>query len=255
MKQQRILAAPGPVTALLIAAAVITIASVGPAAASASTIAGTSGDFNYSVSDGVHASIDGYRGSSTTVVIPTTLDGYPVTAIGVRAFQDMSLTSVSIPEGIVVIDALSFNRTHLTAVTLPSTLTTIGTEAFSENNLTSITIPAAVTTIDSYAFYSQSTLRSARFLGNAPAMTSTVFFAVASDFTVTVVSGKTGYGTGSTWLGFPTVIAAAETTAAPGAAKLAATGLEATPLFGIGMIALVFGGTLVSLRLARRKRA
>lgn len=198
MKLQRILAATGAVVVLAISSTVITAAS-----ASANIIYGISGDFNYSVNDGIHASIDNYRSSAPDVVIPEVLDGYPVNAIGIRAFQDRNLTSVTFPEGIILIDGLAFNRTHLTSVTLPSSLTKIGAEAFSECNLTTITIPASVAIIENHAFYAQPTLHSARFLGDAPEMNATVFSGVATDFTVSYPYGKTGYGSGDTWLGFP----------------------------------------------------
>jgi LPXTG-motif cell wall-anchored protein len=249
MKLQRALAATGALSALLLTATVLAAPSV-----SASTIFSTSGDFTYNVSDGVHASIDGYTGLATDVVVPGIVDGFPVTAIGVRAFQDRTLTSVTLPAGIVLIDALAFNRTHLTSVILPSSLTTIGTEAFSENNLTSVIIPASVTTIDTYAFYAQPTLHSARFLGDAPAMNATVFSGVAADFIVSYPSGRTGYGSGDTWLGFPVVTFVADGDAPAADAELASTGLETTPAIAVGMLALLLGGAFVALKRVRRNR-
>jgi|GEM_PF-1487203 len=222
MKLQRIFAAAGAVVVLAISSTVITAAS-----ASANIIYGISGDFNYSVNDGIHASIDNYRSSAPDVVIPEVVDGYPVNAIGVRAFQDRNLTSVTLPEGIILIDSLAFNRTHLTSVTLPSTLAKIGGEAFSECLLTAITIPASVTIIENHAFYAQPTLHSARFLGDAPEMNATVFSGVATDFAVSYPYGKTGYGSGDTWLGFPKDLpystALSAVTAGITAGKLSAT--------------------------------
>lgn len=93
--------------------------------------AATSGDYEYIVSNG-EATITEYLGESSTVVIPSTLGGYPVRCIGVFAFQ---------------------NRTSLKSVTIPDSVTYIQPAAFAYcYSLTSITIPESVTRIDDGAF-------------------------------------------------------------------------------------------------------
>lgn len=47
----------------------------------------TSGYYTYTVSNGEAEIIDYSTSAGGTVVIPSTLDGYPVTSIGVYAFQ------------------------------------------------------------------------------------------------------------------------------------------------------------------------
>jgi hypothetical protein len=178
-----------------------TLALVASLFIATNAFADTSGDFTYTVENG-KASVTAYDGASTDMVIPSTLGGFPVTAIAVRAFQDHALTSVVLPEGLITIGALAFVRTSLTSVTLPSTLTTIESGALSENSLTSVTIPASVTVIEDNAFYQSPGLQSVVFEGNAPTMNAAAFQGAVAEFTVTHGSTATGFGSGTTWLGF-----------------------------------------------------
>ncbi len=66
------------------------------------------------------------------VIIPESLGGHSVTAIGERAFdRNQKITSVTIPEGVITIDAYAFYWCgSLTVVTLPDSLQQIGPDAF-----------------------------------------------------------------------------------------------------------------------------
>ncbi len=116
-------------------------------------------------------SIIGYKcGSGASnevldVVIPNTINGKTVVAIGEHAFQarvhtahgifefyGMGLTSVVIPKGVASIGNDAFSGNKLTSIKIPSSVTTIGDSAFSGNKLTSVTIPTTVTTIGSSVF-------------------------------------------------------------------------------------------------------
>ncbi len=67
-------------------------------------------DFLYTT-DGAYATLTGYRGESAEVVIPQTLDGYTVIAIGAGAFSGTQhITSVTIPASVTSIDATAFDR-------------------------------------------------------------------------------------------------------------------------------------------------
>ena len=99
------------------------------AAASAET--GTDGlQYSYNDED-LTASVSGYTGAATELVIPAevTHEGktYKVTAIGGYAFQGNStLTSITIPEGVTTIEYSAFSGcTSLTNVTLPEGVTKI----------------------------------------------------------------------------------------------------------------------------------
>src|SRR5215471_10020522 len=74
--------------------------------------------------------ITGYTGTNDDVVIPSTIDGLPVTSIGTNAFG-------------LVLDGIFF-RFHLTSVTIPNSVSSIGNFVFSGyTSLTAITVDSA----------------------------------------------------------------------------------------------------------------
>ena len=89
-------------------------------------------EFSYTVSDGkvtITALPSDFAGS---VVIPDTIDGYPVTSIGNSAFDGCTgLTEVTIPNSVTTIgDYAFYNCTGLAEVTIPDSVTSIGDSAF-----------------------------------------------------------------------------------------------------------------------------
>ena len=103
--------------------------------------------------DGASVIITGYVGTSQTVNIPPRIRQLPVTVIGVNAFQQKNITSVTIPDSVTVIGNNAFSGCEsLTSVTIPDSVTTIGDSAFIGCNMTSVIIPDSVTTIGNSAF-------------------------------------------------------------------------------------------------------
>lgn len=102
-------------------------------------------------------SITGYTGTATSVVIPAyTPTGKTVTSIGKDAFKNnISITSVTLPEGITSIGETAFyGCSSLTSINIPSTLTSIGKQAFNRcTSLLPLTIPTTLTKIGQGAFY------------------------------------------------------------------------------------------------------
>lgn len=113
------------------------------------------------------------------IIIPTEINGVPVTAIGLRAFAECAkieaveipdtittigylafygcngLTSVTIPDSVTEIEQTFDQCPNLETVILPDSITLIGVRTFTGcTALKNITIPASVTKIDSYAFSS-----------------------------------------------------------------------------------------------------
>ena len=140
----------------------LTIGQSGPqpvllTAASAET--GTDGlQYSYN-NENLTATVSGYTGAATELVIPAEVthegETYKVTAIGGYAFQGKStLTRVTIPEGVTTIEYDAFFCcTSLTNVIIPEGVTYIGPFAFSGcTSLKSVSLPASLTYIGTLAF-------------------------------------------------------------------------------------------------------
>ena len=101
--------------------------------------------------------ITGYPTTAVgSVVIPTSINGKPVTSIGGGAFWECSkISSVSIPTAVTSIGNTAFYGCEsMVTINIPAGVTTISFQAFFEcRSLTSITIPSAVISIQDYAFY------------------------------------------------------------------------------------------------------
>lgn len=80
------------------------------------TVTAPSRDFTFDATTGT---IKKYNGNDTVVVIPPTINSWPVTKIGEAAFQDnTTITSVTIPDSVTEIGANAFaGCTNLTSVT------------------------------------------------------------------------------------------------------------------------------------------
>jgi len=94
-----------------------------------------------------------YRGSNKTIVISGEVRGEAVTSIGVGAFENNQLISVTIPVGVISIGDRAFADNQLTNFFIPAGVTSIGVGAFENNQLTSVSIPAGVTSIGTRTFY------------------------------------------------------------------------------------------------------
>lgn len=100
--------------------------------------------------------------SPMEIVIPLTINGLPVTAIGDAAFEERSdLTSVVIPKGITSIgDYAFYGCSGLTELVIPEGVTAIGDSAFCEcSALTSVVLPEGISSLEGYLFSDCSELR------------------------------------------------------------------------------------------------
>lgn len=121
------------VAAFLVAASAVIVASPAHAAPF------TDGDFQFDNTSATEASVTGYTGAATSIVIPSTAtDGvntYTITAIADYAFDSLSLTSATIPSTVTTIGYYAFGNNLLTAIVIPSSVTTIQSQAFAINGL------------------------------------------------------------------------------------------------------------------------
>ena len=135
--------------------------------------------FIYEVLPDGTAEITGYTGLETILTIPSALEGYIVTSIGVDAFTSCyslekitipdtvtnigegafgwcyNLKEITIPAGVTIIpDSAFVDCQKLEKVTLSEGITSIGFSSFDYcMNLKEITIPESVTFIDGFAFF------------------------------------------------------------------------------------------------------
>ena len=66
------------------------------------------------------------------VIIPKSINGYPVTNIGYDAFKRKGLTSVTIENGVEEINDSAFSNNNLTAVTIPDSVIYLSCAAFDD---------------------------------------------------------------------------------------------------------------------------
>jgi hypothetical protein len=110
--------------------------------------------FTYTTNGGA-ITIARYTGSESVVIIPSSINGLPVTSIGDSAFKGYSfLTSVTVPDTITNIGNSAFlGCRSLTNVTIPEGISSIQDSAFAScSSLSSFIIPEGVTYIGWYAF-------------------------------------------------------------------------------------------------------
>lgn len=109
--------------------------------------------FTYTESDGC-ATITGYTGSATLAVLPSAIDGVPVTAIAEGAFSGNTvLREVIVPGCIKTIGANAFSSSKINIVTVQAGVESIGNSAFQYcYSLTSVSIAEGVKTIGADAF-------------------------------------------------------------------------------------------------------
>ena len=143
------------------------------------------------------ARIVDYNGTSTDLVIPSTLGGSKVVCIGSSAFKNnTNLTSVTIPDTVTTIENSAFSGcSNIKKLTLGKNVSEIGMHAFQRNiGLTTLTIPDSVTFIDTGAFGGCSKLREISIGKSVSRMGGAVFASSPQLRKVTIAEGTTVIG-------------------------------------------------------------
>ena len=106
----------------------------------------------YEIENGKVTITDCYTSLSGDIVLPSKIEGKPVTGIGDRAFSGCKgLASITIPNSVTSIGWSAFNNcSSLTSITIPDSVTSIGDEAFDDcEKLTQINVDKANTVYSS----------------------------------------------------------------------------------------------------------
>lgn len=88
------------------------------------------------------ATIIGYGGAVKSIKLPTKVDGYKLTNVGI-CFMGINVESITIPSGYTTIEAQAFMSTgNLYRISIPASVKSIGENAFSGCNKSRLTIVA-----------------------------------------------------------------------------------------------------------------
>lgn len=116
--------------------------AVGAQAESVKNALFSSGDWSYRVRSDGSLEIAKWKGEESELVIPATIDGKKVSAIGTDAFYNCrGLTRVTIPEGVISIGNGAFSRCErLTSVIIPDSVSSIESNPFERCNALQLSI-------------------------------------------------------------------------------------------------------------------
>jgi len=114
-------------------------------------------DWNFSIitDETITLTITGCDRADSSLTIPSKLPetyGFPITAIGYRAFYNESLLNIIIPDSINDIGDSAFAYNRLSEINIPNSVVFIGSTSFALNNLSKVIIPDSVIDIGYGAF-------------------------------------------------------------------------------------------------------
>ena len=200
-----------PISILLVFMMIVSLFTVVPVTANAApttlndpvtgigTVSGAQTDasiFTYTVNNG-SATITGLNGSitDTELIIPSEIDGYPVTSIGNEAFKGTAITSVTIPDSVTSIGNRVFRQcSNLVSVRIGNGVTSIGEGAFHSTGITGVTIPDSVTSVGDFVFHSCKNLTNAAIGSGLTDMGWGMFADCSNLESVTIKDGVSSIG-------------------------------------------------------------
>ena len=151
----------------------------------------------YEIENGKVTITDCDTSLSGDIVLPSKIEGKPVTSIGSFAFRGCSsLTSVTIGNSVTSIGSYAFyDCSSLASITIPNSVASIGGWAFGYcSSLTSITIPDGVTSIGDSAFFGCSSLTSITIPNSVTSIGDSAFRYCTSLTSITIPDSVTSIG-------------------------------------------------------------
>jgi hypothetical protein len=164
------------------------------------------GDYTYNTyttnNSVVVAYITKYIGAGGAITIPSTLGGYRTTTIVDYAFSSASVTSVIIPDSVLIIgDNAFYSCSSLNFVTIGNGVRLIGNSAFYDcASLSSVTIGNNVTIIGDSAFYGCTSLFSVIIGSNVTDISASAFGFCFSLTSITFLGLIAPTTVGSNWI-------------------------------------------------------
>ncbi|MEE1219149.1 MAG: leucine-rich repeat protein [Ruminococcus sp.] len=140
------------------------------------------GDFVYGVVDDSQyhspgAFIYGYTGTDTEIVIPSEINGIPVTAISCEDVFSTSVTSIQLPDTLEFLDAYAFRGCRsLKSIVIPDSVTTIREYAFAGcSSAESLIIGKGISYLDNNVFAGCESLKEVEIPDNITRINSNAF--------------------------------------------------------------------------------
>lgn len=159
-------------------------------------------DLTYKINDGKVIITSCNKDVSGTLIIPNTIEGYPVTSIDSIAFSNCSnLTCIDIPNSVTSIDSCAFaSCTNLVSINIPDSVISIGDSAFlCCESLVSVVIPDSVTSIGNSMFQSCSELKSVKIGENVTSIGFSAFNHCSKLESITIPDKVTSIGNSAFW--------------------------------------------------------
>ena len=134
---------------------------------------------------------------ASTIVVPATYNGLPVTSIGDSAFEACeNIKKIVLRNGILAIGTRAFYGCKaLESITIPESVTSIGASAFYNCfGLQSLVIPSSITSIGESAFYSCKALESVSIPGSVAVIEEGTFAECENIVDIVIENGVTSIG-------------------------------------------------------------
>ena len=153
------------------------------------------GTLIYTVTDN-QASISSFSGELTDVVVPSSVDNYPIVAIEDYAFANSAMTSISLPDSVTTIGKGAFYLCEsLKTVSLGKNVQFLGEYLFYYcSSLESFSIPDSLTFVPGYFFYACFSLKDVTMPKTIQYIGDYGFYACKSLETISLPEGLTSIG-------------------------------------------------------------